>query len=280
MSDFARCAVLGHPVAHSLSPRIHDGFAHELGMVLEYEKVDVEPESLSSWVKTFFADGGIGLNITLPHKQAAAALAAQSSDAVVQADAANVLSHGADGAIVADNFDGVALIRDLTERYRLDLRGHDTLLLGAGGAGRAAAFALIDAGVRSLTIVNRSSTAADALADALGQPGRVHNRYWNDLGSLGVFDLVINATSAGVLGQQLGLPFGLLTPRATCYDLCYGSAASEFLGWAKASDARYAYDGLGMLIEGSAQAFERWFGKRADTEQVFAELRAEFPLGG
>jgi len=280
MSDFARCAVLGHPVAHSLSPRIHDGFAHELGMVLEYEKVDVEPQGLSSWVESFFADGGTGLNITLPHKQAAAALAVRSSDAVVQAGAANVLSHEADGTIVADNFDGMALVRDLTERYRLDLRGHDTLLLGAGGAGRAAAFALLDAGVRNLTIVNRSSAAADALADALGQPGCVHNRYWEDLDSLGVFDLVINSTSAGVLGQPLNLPFGLLTPRATCYDLCYGYAASEFLGWAKASDARYAYDGLGMLIEGSAQAFECWFGKRPDTERVFTELRAEFPLTG
>ncbi len=280
MSDFARCAVLGHPVAHSLSPRIHGEFAHQLGVTLQYEKVDVEPQGLSPWIESFFTSGGTGLNITLPHKQAAAVLATRSSNAVVQAGAANVLSHGTDGTIEADNFDGMALIRDLTERYRLDLRGHDTLLLGAGGAGRAAAFALLDAGVHSLTIVNRSSAAADALADALGQPGRVHNRYWKDLDSLGVFDLLINATSAGVLGQQLDLPFGLLAPRATCYDLCYGYAASEFLGWAKASGARYAYDGLGMLIEGSAQAFERWFGKRPDTELIFTELRAEFPLTG
>ena len=162
MSDFARCAVLGHPVAHSLSPRIHGEFAHQLGVTLQYEKVDVEPQGLSPWIESFFTSGGTGLNITLPHKQAAAVLATRSSNAVVQAGAANVLSHGTDGTIEADNFDGMALIRDLTERYRLDLRGHDTLLLGAGGAGRAAAFALLDAGVHSLTIVNRSSAVAVA----------------------------------------------------------------------------------------------------------------------
>ena len=278
MSDvLPRYAVFGHPVAHSLSPAIHRAFAQQLGLAIDYQALDFAPDRFAAAARAFFADGAQGANVTLPHKAAALALADQRSSVAQRAGSANVLTRRDDGAIAAHSTDGDGLVRDLTERYRVDLRGHDALLLGAGGAARATAFALIDAGVRSLTVVNRAAAAADVLVDALGQPDRVRSRYWADLGSIGTFDLVLNATSAGVLGQRLDLPFGLLADRALCYDLSYGAAAGDFLAWARAGGARYAFDGLGMLVETSALAFAHWHGQRPDGEAVFQALRARYP---
>ena len=136
---------------------------------------------------------------------------------------------------------------------------------------------LLDAGVPELTIANRTPERADALADAIGQPKRVHTRYWDDLGNWGAFDLLINATSAGHGGAALSLPSSLLAPRAVCYDLSYGKVAFGFLAWARSVGAEHALDGLGMLIEQAAEAFELWHGQRPDTDALYAELRAYVP---
>jgi shikimate dehydrogenase len=138
------------------------------------------------------------------------------------------------------------------------------------------AWALLDAGVRTLTIVNRTPESADALADAIGDPARAHTRYWEDLAELGAFDLIVNATSAGVLGTTLDLPFAIVGNRALCYDLSYGPAAMDFLAWARTAGARFAFDGLGMLVETAADAFELWHGQRPDTDPVYAGLRQQY----
>ena len=275
MTQPSQFAVFGHPIAHSLSPRIHHDFARQFGIALEYRTIDATPEAFSAAVRGFFADGGVGANVTLPHKGAAFALAEQRSAAAMRVGSANVLTRLADGRLAAHNTDGDGLVRDLAERHRLDLRGHDSLLLGAGGAARGVAWSLLDAGIGTLTIVNRTPETADALADAIGDPARVHTRYWNDLANLGSYDLIVNATSAGVLGGGLHLPLSLVGARATCYDLAYGEAAIGFLAWAQAAGARYAYDGLGMLVETAADAFELWHGQRPDTEPVYQALRAD-----
>jgi shikimate dehydrogenase len=274
MSQPAQFAVFGHPIAHSLSPRIHQAFARQFGIALEYRTIDAAPEDFAEAVRAFFAAGGVGANVTLPHKGAACALADERSEAASRAGTANVLTRLPDGRLAAHNTDGAGLVRDLTERHGVDLRGHDALLLGAGGAARAAAWSLLDAGVQTLTIVNRTPETADALADAIGEPARVHTRYWNDLADLGSYDLVINATSAGVLGGGLKLPMSLVGARALCYDLVYGAAAIDFIAWAQAAGARHAWDGLGMLVEQAAEAFELWHGQRPDTEPVYQSLRA------
>jgi shikimate dehydrogenase len=168
------------------------------------------------------------------------------------------------------------MVRDITERHSVDLRGHTALLLGAGGAAQGVAWALLDAGVETLTIVNRSPQAADALADAIGDPARAHSRYWEDLAGLGAFDMIVHATSAGVLGKSLDLPFAIVGNRALCYDLSYGNAATGFLAWARTAGARYAFDGLGMLVETAADTFELWHGRRPDTDPVYAELRKQY----
>ncbi len=269
-------AVFGHPIAHSLSPQIHQAFAKQFGLEVDYRTIDAAPEAFEAAVRAFFADGGHGANVTLPHKTAAFALADERSEAAQRAGSANVLTRLPDGRIAAHNTDGDGMVRDLTDRHQLDLRGHDALLLGAGGAAHGVAWSLLDAGVNTLTIVNRTPEAADALADAIGDPARAHTRYWEDLDDLGSFDLIVNATSAGVLGKSLNLPFGFVGVRATCYDLSYGKSAADFLGWARAANARYVVDGLGMLVETAADAFELWHGKRPDTEPVYQALRRQY----
>jgi len=273
-----RFAVFGHPIAHSLSPRIHARFAAQTGIALDYGAIDAAPEAFAAALATFAAGGGRGVNVTLPLKQAAFALCAQTSDFARRAGAVNTLSLQGDGRWRGDNTDGAGLVRDLTERHALDLRGRRGLLLGAGGAARAAAFALLDAGVAALTIVNRTPERADALADAIGDPDRAHARYWDDLGELGNFELIVNATSAGHDDAGFALPFGLVARRALCYDLSYGAAAFAFLAWARAANAGQAIDGLGMLVEQAAESFAIWHGMRPETDAVHAELRGELRL--
>ncbi|RAO74488.1 shikimate dehydrogenase [Dyella jiangningensis] len=269
-------AVFGHPISHSLSPQIHQAFARQFGLELEYRTIDAAPADFASAVRQFFQAGGRGANVTLPHKAAAFELADERSAAAQRAGSANVLTLLPEGRLAAHNTDGDGMVRDITERHQVDLRGHTALLLGAGGAAHGAAWALLDAGVETLTIVNRTPETADALADAIGDPARAHTRYWEDLADLGAFDLIVNATSAGVLGKSLDLPFAIVGNRALCYDLSYGKAATDFLAWARTADARYAFDGLGMLVETAADAFELWHGKRPDTDPVYLELRQRY----
>lgn len=268
-----RYAVFGHPVAHSLSPRIHALFAKQMGRDIRYEAIDAPPEGFADALAAFAAHGGRGANVTLPHKQHAAALCARLTERATRAGAANTLTrvgeewHG-------DNTDGSGLVRDLTERHALDLRGRRTLLLGAGGAAHGVAPALLDAGIGELFIVNRDSARADKLVDALGQPGRVHSRYWQDLSGLGVFEFIINATAAGRDGGSLQLPMGIATPRSLAVDLSYGDAAIPFLAWARGARCAQALDGLGMLVEQAADSFQDWHGVRPTTDKVFDELSA------
>lgn len=266
-------AVFGHPIAHSLSPKIHQLFARQFGIELTYRAIDAAPVDFAAAVEAFFAAGGAGANVTLPHKAAAYALADEHSASAQRVGTANVLTRKPDGRLAAHNTDGDGLVRDLAERHATDLRDRDVLLLGAGGAARGVAWALLDAGAQTLTIVNRTAATADALVDAIGDPARVHARYWQDLADLGSYDLIINATSAGVLGTDLRLPPSLVGARALCYDLTYGPAAIGFLSWAKAAGARYAHDGLGMLVETAADSFAIWHGQRPDTEPVYQALR-------
>jgi shikimate dehydrogenase len=272
------CAVFGHPIAHSLSPRIHASFAQQAGVPLRYVAIDAPVESFPTQLAEFAQAGGMGANITLPLKQMVVARCARLSDFANRVGAVNTLSLQTDGRWHGANTDGAGLIRDLTERHALDVRGRRSLLLGAGGAARAAAFALLDAGVTELVIVNRTPERADELSDAIGEPSLVYTRYWQDLGACGNFGLIVNATSAGHSPQRLDLPLGLVAPRALCYDLSYGLAASAFLAWARAANALQALDGLGMLIEQAAEAFEIWHGERPETDVVYTDLRAELPL--
>jgi shikimate dehydrogenase len=275
MSAVSSFAVFGHPVAHSLSPRIHAHFAAQTGISLTYERIDAPAEQFAARLIAFAGDGA---NVTLPHKRAALSHCAELSDFAQRVDAVNTLSRLPDGRWCGANTDGPGLVRDLTLRHSMDLRERRTLMIGAGGGARAAAFALLDAGVAELVIVNRTPERADALADAIGDPARVHTRYWDDLQNGGAYDLIVNATSAGHSEASLSLPFSLATQRTLCYDLSYGAAAFAFLAWARTAGTPFALDGLGMLVEQAAESFDIWHGVRPETDAIYAELRAEMPL--
>lgn len=267
-------AVFGQPIAHSLSPRIHAAFARQQGIVIDYTAIEASPENFSYALDNFHALGGRGANVTLPHKQAAFAHCENTSARAQRAGAVNTLIRtdtGWDG----DNTDGPGLIHDLTERHRIDLRGRRTLLLGAGGAARGVAPALLDAGIGELFVVNRTAGKADTLSDAVGQPGRVHPRYWEDLKDLGSFDFIINATSAGRAASSSALPFSLVTSRTLAVDLSYSEAAIAFTSWAKAANAEFVLDGLGMLVEQAAISFSIWHGVRPETDVIYENLRKE-----
>lgn len=270
-------AVFGDPVAHSLSPRIHAAFAAQQRIELSYVAIHAPAQVFVAALDAFAARGGCGANITLPLKQVAFSLCHERSAFAQRAGAVNSLVRHRAGWS-GDNTDGTGLIRDLTERHALDLRGRRGLLLGAGGAARAAAIALLDAGVEQLVIANRTPERADALADAIGDPARAHTRYWEDLADCGSFELIVDATAAGHAGEALALPFSLPAPRAVCYHLSYGAAATAFLAWARAANAGQALDGLGMLVEQAAESFAIWHGVRPETDAIHAQLRAELPL--
>ncbi len=272
-----RYALFGHPVAHSLSPRIHAAFAKQAGIAIDYALADVAPEAFAAALAAFAHAGGAGGNVTLPHKAAALALCREASARATRCGAVNTLVRRGDGWF-GDNTDGAGLVRDLTGRHQHDLRERRTLLLGAGGAAAGVAPALLDAGIGELTIVNRSPERADALADALGMPGRVHSRYWQDLASLGNFDLVVNATSAARSQARLDLPFAIAYRNTLAVDLGYGVAAIDFLAWARSARCQDRIDGLGMLVEQAAEAFELWHGVRPQTDPVHDLLRRELPL--
>lgn len=264
-------AVFGTPIAHSLSPRIHAAFAKQAGIDLEYTAIEAGPADFPASLEAFAARGGIGANVTLPLKQAAFALCGSTSERARRAGAVNTLLRDGDGWH-GDNTDGIGLVRDLTTRHMLDLRARRALLLGAGGAARGIAPALLEAGIGGMTIVNRTPERADALTDALGEPGRVHPRYLADLASLGEFDLIVNATSATRGGELPALPRALVGRRTAAVDLSYGEAAIPFLAWARANGCHDTVDGLGMLVEQAAESFALWHGTRPDTDGVYAEL--------
>ena len=268
------CAVFGHPVAHSLSPRIHAAFGRQAGIPLRYEAIDATPEQFAAALAEFAAHGGVGANVTLPLKEAAFALCADSTERARRAGAVNTLIRNGDDWH-GDNTDGAGLVRDLTQRHALDLRARRTLLIGAGGAARGVAPVLLDAGIGDLFVVNRTPQRADALVDVLAQPGRVHPRYLDDLVALGEFDLIINATSAARTGQIPTLPRALVGRRTAAVDLSYGEAAIPFLAWARASGCHDMVDGLGMLVEQAALSFARWTGKEPETDAIYGTLRGE-----
>ena len=268
-------AVFGHPIKHSVSPPIHQAFAEQFGIALDYRAIDAAPAELSAAVHQFFADGGRGANVTLPHKAVAFAMADERSDAATRAGTANVLTRLPDGRLAAHNTDGAGMVRDMTERHGIVLRGKSVLMLGAGGAARGVAWNLLDDGVKTLTIVNRSGASADALANLIGDPARVRSRDWQQLAELDRFDLIVHATSAGVLGAALPLPASLVAEHTIGYDLSYGAAAAGFLAWARSAGARQAVDGLGMLLETAADAFALWHGQRPQTEPVYQSMRRQ-----
>lgn len=266
-----RYAVIGNPVSHSKSPLIHAAFARATGEDIAYERILAPLDGFAAAVADFAAAGGRGLNVTVPFKREAFALADALSDRAREAGAVNTLRR--DGTHwFGDNTDGAGLVRDLQDFLGITVRDRDVLILGAGGATRGILAPLLACAPRTLTVANRTVDRAVELAADFVRHGEV--RAASPLALEGRrFDLVIHATSAAVKGQAAAWPHGLFAPGAFAYDLSYADEPTAFLQWAQAQGAAGGADGLGMLVEQAAESFFVWRGVRPETAPVRALLR-------
>lgn len=278
MNAAHRYAVAGHPVAHSRSPHIHNLFAQQTGEAVDYGRLLCPLDAFAATVQAFAAEGAHGCNVTVPFKFEAFALAPRRTPRAELAQAANVLRFDAeaDGGWLADNTDGIGLVRDIVVNAGVPLAGSRVLLVGAGGASAGVMGPFIEAGCAELVVVNRTVARADALVARHAAIAQQHGvrliaRSLADAGA--AFDVVVNGTATSLSGD--GVPVGTQVLRADglALDMMYGPAAQGFLDWARAHGAT-ARDGLGMLVEQAAESFLLWRGVRPDTAPVLRDMRA------
>lgn len=288
MSHFAyQLGVAGNPIAHSLSPDIHQAFAASLGHDVVYQRYLFDREEFRDGAATFFQQGGVGLNVTVPFKRDAYQFADRLDGLAAAAGAVNTLALQ-DGDVVGYNTDGLGMVRDLQVRYGASLSGLNALILGAGGACRGIIQPLFDAGIGKICIANRTVANAQALVERFDQeyPDRITAVGFDQLtDDVQEVQLIVNSTSSGLnqdskqpRDASREAPDGLqrLSPALVagrlCYDLSYGEQA-HFARWAQAQGALLSADGLGMLVEQAAESYRIWLGCRPDTESVYASLR-------
>jgi shikimate dehydrogenase len=267
-------AVFGCPIKHSKSPRIQKIFAEQTGQLLDYKAQEVPAEQFQTAVSAFFADGGKGLNCTIPLKELAWAYADFKTERAQLSKAVNTLALWTDGSIFGDNTDGIGLVTDLMTNHAITLAGSRILILGAGGASRGIIAPILEQSVHSIVIANRTIDKAIDLAAEFHAKGSITGCGFNDLKNR-QFDLIINATSTSLSGQLPPLPEGLLAKNGVCYDLAYSNEPTVFVLWGLENHALKSLDGLGMLVEQAAEAFFIWRGIRPKTRTVIELLNAE-----
>ncbi|MDC8758742.1 shikimate dehydrogenase [Janthinobacterium fluminis] len=273
MSGAARYCVFGNPIAHSKSPDIHAAFAAQTGQDLVYERRLAALDGFAAAARQFAAAGGRGANVTLPFKLEACALATALTMRAQAAGAVNTLSFS-DGEIHGDNTDGDGLVADIVRNAGVAIAGKRVLLLGAGGAARGAMLPLLEQRPAELSVANRTQAKADALVRQfapLAGAGRLQACAFDAAG--GVYDIVINATSASLGGALPPLAPGVFGRDTLALDMMYGARPTVFMDFAAGHGAQVR-DGLGMLVEQAAEAFLVWRGVRPDTGAVLASLRA------
>jgi shikimate dehydrogenase len=268
-------AVVGNPVAHSKSPLIHSLFAKQTGQDLEYTTQQCDDSNFDQTVLDFFSAGGDGLNITVPFKERAFALATECSDQAALAKAANTLFLDQQNILCGDNTDGIGLVTDISINNNFSINDKKILILGAGGAVRGVLAGLISAQPRVVAILNRTASKAEQLKQEFDAYLPVTVTSYNDPLEE-AFDLVINGTSMSLAGKTPQITAELLSPNCCCYDMMYGQQETPFVTWAKDQGVTLALDGLGMLVEQAAVSFALWRGVRPDTAPILAALRAEF----
>jgi shikimate dehydrogenase len=266
--------IVGHPIGHSWSPFIHGIFAKQTLQNLVYRLFDVEPADFDKRIIQLISGGVRGLNVTIPHKQAAARMAEEKTARALRARAVNTLVLREDGGLLGDNTDGAGLINDLENNLRIELRGKRVLMLGAGGAARGVMGPLLERDLFELTIANRTLERAQALCAEFFDAGKVASCGFADIPGP-AYDLIINATAASLHGQMPALPDGLAGKNTLCYDMAYGRAPTPFTAWAEEQNAGMVCKGWGMLVEQAAVSFELWRGIYPDTRPVL-QLLAQY----
>lgn len=263
-----RYAVIGNPISHSKSPLIHTMFAAQTRQKISYEKIEAPLAGFAATIQQLREQGYKGCNVTVPFKFEAFNCAAELSERAKAAQAVNTLSFEGE-KIIGDNTDGAGLVRDITQNLGIILQGKRVLLMGAGGAAYGVVLPLLMAGAE-LAIVNRTASKAISLAEKF--PAAAIRSYADDALAGQQFDVVINATSAGLTDSVVRLPEGIFAPNALAYDMMYGRE-TPFMAFARQRGAQRA-DGLGMLVEQAAESFYIWRSVRPATAPVIAALRA------
>ncbi len=268
-------AVFGNPIAHSKSPAIHALFAEQTGQRMQYRAILAPIDGFEQAVREFAVAGGKGINITVPFKQAAFALASRLSPRAERAGAVNTFVIHDSDEYFGDNTDGIGLARDLIRNHGLTLSGKRILLLGAGGAVRGALEALFGNRPQQLTIANRTVEKAIQLADDFTDLGNINGLGFDDLAAM-QFDLIINGTSASLKGEMPPVPASVIHADTFCYDMMYAAKPTVFMQWAADNGATTANisDGLGMLVEQAAESFKLWRGVEPQTQPVIEAIRA------
>lgn len=263
-------AVVGNPIEHSKSPRIHAMFAEQSGEKVVYGRLWAPREGFEAVAEAFFCGGGHGLNVTVPFKEDAWRYASELSARAQAAEAVNTLGRTEDGRIWGDNTDGVGLLRDLRDNLQIGIAAQRLLILGAGGAARGVLAELLAEQPAEVVLANRTPQRAEQVAQRFAgiRPCGLDN-----IPGRG-FDLIINTTAAGLQGQMPELPEDLLRPQGSCYDLVYADTDTPFMRWAREHSAAKVADGLGMLVEQAAEAFYLWREVKPTTAAVIAALRA------
>jgi shikimate dehydrogenase len=263
--------VVGHPINHSWSPFIHGLFAKQTAQHMVYRLYDITPDDFRVQVLEFFARGGRGLNVTVPHKESAADFANALTERADRAGAVNTLIMQDDHTLLGDNTDGHGLVTDLRKNLALEITNDRVLILGAGGATRGVIAPLLSAGPTELVIANRTPERAVNLASLFSDLGAVRGCGFEDVGDE-PFDLIINATAAGLSGSVPNVEGGVVASHSVCYDMSYSKSATPFVTWAIEQGCSRAHKGWGMLVEQAAEAFTLWRGVRPDTEPVLMAL--------
>jgi shikimate dehydrogenase len=271
-----RYGVIGHPVTHSWSPFIHGMFARQTDQDIVYRLHEVPPERFRGHVLEFFTRGGRGLNVTVPHKIAAAELANDLTPRAERAGAVNTLMLLEDKLIVGDNTDGAGLVNDLLINLRLVLAQRRILIIGAGGASRGVLAPLLMLKPSHILIANRTVQRAETLAADFSDLGAVRAGGFDEI-PLDPFDIIINATSASLSGEIPAISRAAIGSSTVCYDMAYGKSETPFVHWALANGCARAVQGLGMLVEQAAESFQLWRGIRPQTAPVLAALKKIMP---
>jgi len=267
-----RYAVVGNPVAHSLSPRIHASFAAQTAQKISYEAIEIPLDSFTNGIRDLQQKGFSGVNVTVPFKREAWELCDHLSTRARDAGAVNTLSFLADGSVAGDNTDGVGLTRDLVDNLGVAIEGKKILLLGAGGAVRGVLGPILALSPDRLTIANRTPQKAVALAQDFEQFGQIHAIAYESLGSAS-YDLIINGTAAGLSNQIPPITDSVLGENSVCYDMMYNiSQATAFVDWAQFRAVKQVFDGRGMLVEQAAAAFHAWRGIYPRTAEIIRSL--------
>jgi shikimate dehydrogenase len=266
-----RYAVIGNPIAHSKSPLIHSAFAKSTQQDLEYTRIEGPLDGFEAAVLAFRDGGGRGMNVTLPFKLQAFALATDLHEAARIAGAANALKFEG-SRIAAQNFDGTGLANDIERNVGLALKGKRVLILGAGGAVRGAVPPMLARGATEVVIANRTLATAQTLAQQFAAHGKVTPCSYADLAHERGFELVANGTSASLHGELPPVPASVFSNTELAYELVYGKGLTPFLRMAQHAGVPRLADGVGMLVEQAAEAFLWWRGVRPDTRAVIDQL--------